>query len=149
MSQPIFAPLHQGDPHDDDAQVISDYVTEIDAPPVPTVDPIIVPEPPLLEPKPTTRLLTVSQLIRIAWTDSTQLLPRDNKRQDTQIWVYSTAVTPSATTDYVTITDEKNKTGGKLRHGQTLSLPQHTGELWVTASGSIADMNVEYWVTTT
>lgn len=153
MSHPDYRPLNLGDVNDDDGTVIDSLLIEVDTAPTVPAEPFAVPMPELQQAKPCTRLLSDDLLVRIAWPDPTPVLYRDATRTDLQIAVTSSDAVPSAVTDFVWVSDESGKPSGRIRHGETLSLQDHTGPVFISASAvgskpaSRADMYVSYWAT--
>lgn len=145
MSQPDFVPLHTGDVHDDDAQVIDRFLNDSTEPPDPWIEPIEIPV--YKEVELPTRLIGGDQLIGSTWAP-VQLLPADPNRLFLSLSVFSAAGVPSAATDWVVLADEKGKPCGKLRHGQTLDLAKHTGPVWADPASSTSSCYVSYWSTT-
>lgn len=135
MSAPVSGadtrPLFTGDNTDDDAAVVDSYLIETDAPPTPVIQ-AINPEP-LIHPVPATILRTGTVELRAAYTPI-QLMVADTKRQSLQLSGYSSA-SPVVIGDYALIAFDPGlltpTAAYRLRHGQTFSLDDHTGEVWV------------------
>lgn len=138
---------------DDDGNVIDSFFIETDTPPNPAdaPQPIFVPAPTI--PVPATRLLTGTMQIT-ALMDAVMILPADTNRSSVNVQVYTTAASPTAVGEYVTLADEPGKcnTSGAwtLRSGKDpYSLSNHTGPVFVKGSPTLsANMELTWWAVT-
>lgn len=142
---PTFGPLHTGDTHDDDGQILDALFEQNSNPPAPPVTPIVTPV--LRDPKIPTRLMSIRQLIDPTWLRPTMILPEDCDRQSLTLRVTSPNTT--ATDGVVILSEVHGSTVGKgfLAHGQDLTLYNHTGALYVLGAGA-ASVYLDVWSVT-
>lgn len=141
-----FGPLHVGNTQDDDPQVIDSFLVEVDAPPDPKdligpINPL-----PLVQPEPTTRLITNTYIMDSSWVPF-RLLTADAGRVQLRLRVMSTAATPSVTNDFLIVGYDPSfivpGSGFRMWNGVAADLDEHTGDLWIgpnpnlTASSSL------------
>ncbi len=146
MSAPM-EPFESQNVTDDDGQVLDSLFIETDAPP-PLVDaqePIVVKG--IQDAPKITRLFSIEQVLQPDW-DVYQILPSDANRKNLTIYVYSPT---DVANDGVRFADERAlaRNGAKILHGNYIDLTEHTGPLYVIATGSSgvasAAVAVEVW----
>jgi hypothetical protein len=157
MSAPLetaeFQNLYVGNPHDDDGQVIDSLVQEVDTPADVTrvTQPISVRQ--LDKPAPRGRIITGNIVLTTTFTPI-QVLPADANRKSVTLQALSTAASPTALVEYISIADTSGKVNTtsalNLRHGKDpMTLNDYTGPVWaVVGPSSTAGIELS-WVAVT
>lgn len=140
MSMP-FEPLNVGDIHDDDAQVIDDFVQPQADPPKPLPD-VMVTEV-VKRPTPVTRIQTGRQILVAGW-EPVLLLPKDEYRKS--MWLAVSSLV-AADVVYVADTATAARMGGAVYAANPIPFHEHTGALWVYNPG-VTDVTVSWWSVT-
>jgi|SRR6185436_5914221 len=159
MSSPLetaeFETLYVGNTHDDDGPVLDSLVKSVDAPAELQITAIDA--TPLIEPVGPNQLIAGTQFFdfaNLANITPTQILPADTRRKSVTLSLLSTAASPAALVEYVTLADSNGKTRSSLaynlRHGKDpLVLDGYTGEIWAYPSASITASVELTWVAIT
>jgi hypothetical protein len=161
MSHP-FPVFGSQDLKDDDGQVIDSLLIETDTPPDIKTATEPIPATPTHPPIRTTRLISGTMTLDTNIVEPVLLLTEDSGRQQFRMDVFSNSATPSATTEYVMVADEKGKLqlpvdgsvmpGGlmrRVRHGKDFPLDVHTGAIWVRPNPGITGTIEITWAATT
>jgi hypothetical protein len=153
MSQP-YEVFGSQDLKDDDGAVIDSFFIETDAPPNPADAPEPITVVSLPEPPKPSRLLSGNQAFTTAFTSPVQVLPADAKRKSITLSVLSSAASPAALVEYLSVADESGKcgtsAGWNLRHGKDpVTLTAYTGAIWAYAPASLTAAIELTWVAVT
>jgi hypothetical protein len=139
---------------DDDGAVIDSFFLETDAPPNPADAPQPITVVSLPEPPKPGRLLSGTQSFTTSFVSPVLVLPADAKRKSITLSVFSTAASPAAQTEYLSVADESGKCGTSagwtLRHGKDpVTLIDYTGAIWAFAPSSLTAAIELTWVSVT
>lgn len=153
MSSP-FEPFGSQNLKDDDGPVIDSFLIETDAPPNPADAPQPITVVSLPTPPKPARILGGNQSYTTAFTSPVLVLPADAKRKSITLTVFSSAATPTAITEYLSIADETGKcgtsAGWNLRHGAgPVTLIDYTGAIWAFAPSTLTAAIELTWVSVT
>lgn len=142
------------DKKDDDGQVIDSLLIETDAPPdLKTATQLVdAPETPKI-PRPS-RLLTGNITLVSTLVSPVMILPADTNRKSVTLSVLSTAASPNALVEYVSVADNNgvlNTTSAwNLRNAAIpVTLYDYTGALWVFPATTITAAIELTWVAVT
>jgi hypothetical protein len=153
LSQP-FEVFGSQDLKDDDGAVIDSFFVETDAPPNPADAPQPITVLSLPTPPKPGRLLGGNQSFTTAFTSPVLVLPADAKRKSITLSVLSSAASPAALVEYLSIADESGKcgtsAGWNLRHGKDpVTLIDYTGAIWAYAPTTLTAAIELTWVSVT
>lgn len=148
MSSP-FEMFGSQDLKDDDGQVIDSLLIETDAPPDPAKGEMSFDKPAPTLPKIPTRLLTGYQNFT-ATTDPIMILPADPSRKSVTLTVFSAAAAPTASVEYLSISDESGKlnttSAMNLRHGKDPIALDHSGPIFAKGASTLTAVMELTWV---
>lgn len=160
MSSP-FMPFESANNADDDGQVIDSFLIETDTPPniLDALNELNTGlRERLQEPKITSRMLAGNMSFGIGanyFTAPTMILPADANRSSLTLSVFSSAASPSALVEYLSMADENGKcltsAAMNLRHGRNdpVSLAGYTGAVYVQLAPSATAAMEITWVAVT